>query len=151
MDDDGVMAMSNVVEFRAGPSFLVRAVWYVFIGWWLTGIVMTVAWAAAVIIIGLPLTFWLVNRIPTVLTLRPRVEQYGLVTGSDGITRHERVTTEQDSIGLRALYFILIGWWASALWMAVSYVFMATIVGIPIGVMMANRLPYVFSLHRGYA
>ena len=44
-----------------------------------------------------------------------------------------------------------VGWWASFLWMAVSYVLMLTILGIPLGMMMVNRLPFVFSLHRGYA
>lgn len=39
----------------------------------------------------------------------------------------------------------------AAIWMAVSYFFMLTIIGIPIGLLMTNRLPFVFSLHRGYA
>ena len=80
------MAAPAIVELKTGPSILVRAVWYVLIGWWLTGIVMSLAWFLAITVIGLPLTFYLVNRIPTVLTLRPRHEQYELVTGADGVT-----------------------------------------------------------------
>lgn len=85
------------------------------------------------------------------LTLRPRRERFALVTGADGITRHQRVATEQSSLVIRLAYFVVIGWWLSALWMAASYVLMLTIIGIPFGLMMVNRLPYVFSLHRGYA
>ena len=49
------------------------------------------------------------------------------------------------------VWFIFAGWCASLAWMVVSYFFMLTIIGIPLGLMMVNRLPFVFSLHRGYA
>jgi len=142
---------AQVVELKTGPNMLVRAVWYVLIGWWLTGFVMGLAWFLGVILIGLPISFYLINRVPTVLTLRPRREQYEIVTGVDGVARYQRIATEQSSFGIRLLYFVLVGWWASFAWMVVSYFFMVTILGIPIGLMMANRLPFVFSLHRGYA
>jgi len=145
------MAAPAIVELKTGPHILVRAVWYVVVGWWLTGLVMGIAWFLAITIIGLPLTFYLVNRIPTVLTLRPRAEQYELVTGADGVSRYQRLETEQSSLPIRLVYFLVIGWWASLAWMAVSYVLMLTILGIPLGLMMVNRLPFVFSLHRGYA
>ena len=55
----------SVAEQKTGPGLLVRALWFVFIGWWLTGIVSAIAWFAMVTIIGLPLGIWLINRIPT--------------------------------------------------------------------------------------
>ena len=128
-----------------------RVVWYLFVGWWLTGIAMAIAWLAAIVIIGLPLSFWLVNRIPTVLTLRPRRQQFVMVTGADGVTRMQSLATKQTAVVLRIVYFVCVGWWASFLWMVVSYVLMLTVLGIPLGMMMVNRLPFVFSLHRGYA
>jgi uncharacterized membrane protein YccF (DUF307 family) len=140
-----------IVELKTGPSMLVRAVWYVLIGWWLTGFVMALAWVLAITIIGLPITFYLVNRIPSVLTLRPRAQQFELVTDADGVTRYKRIATEQSSLLLRLLWFVFIGWWASLAWMIASYLLMLTIIGIPLGLMMVNRLPFVFSLHRGYA
>jgi uncharacterized membrane protein YccF (DUF307 family) len=141
----------TVVELKTGPSLLVRAVWYILVGWWLTAFVMGLAWFLAVTIIGLPVTFYLVNRIPTLLTLRPRYEQYAVVAGPDGIMRHERIATEQTAWPVRLLYFLVIGWWLSLLWMVLSYALMITILGIPFGLMLVNRLPFVFSLHRGYA
>jgi uncharacterized membrane protein YccF (DUF307 family) len=140
-----------VVAVQTGPHILVRIIWYFLVGWWLTGIVMAVAWVAAITIIGLPISFWLVNRVPTTLTLRPRRQQFVVVAGADGVTRQVRVATPQSPILIRLLYFILVGWWASAIWMFVSYLLMLTIIGIPLGMMMVNRLPFVFSLHRGYA
>jgi uncharacterized membrane protein YccF (DUF307 family) len=145
------LAAPAIVELKTGPHILVRALWYLVVGWWLTGIVMGLAWFLALIVIGLPISFYLVNRVPTVLTLRPRYEQYELVTGPDGVTRYERLETEQSPLLYRVVYFVLVGWWASLVWMAVSYVLMLTILGIPLGLMMANRMPFVFSLHRGYA
>jgi uncharacterized membrane protein YccF (DUF307 family) len=139
-----------IVELKTGPSMLVRVVWYLLVGWWLTGFAMAIAWAAGVLIIGLPLSFYIINRIPTILTLRPRRERYTLVTGADGVTRYERIATEQTSLLIRFAYFILIGWWLSAFWMAGAWALMVTIIGIPLGMMMVNRLPFVFSLHRGY-
>ncbi len=145
------MATPAIVELKTGPHILVRAVWYIVVGWWLTGFVMALAWVLAITVIGLPIGSYLINRIPTVLTLRPRNEQYELVTGADGVTRYERLETEQSSVPIRLLYFIVIGWWASLLWMIASYLLVLTILGIPLGLLMANRLPFVFSLHRGYA
>jgi len=112
------VSAGQVVELKTGPSLLVRAVWYLLVGWWLAGVILAIAWIAAVPIVGLPLMFYLVNRVPTVLTLRPRREQYAMVTGSDGVTRYERIATEQSGL---------------------------------LGLMMVNRLPFIFTLHRGYA
>ena len=145
------MGQTRVLEVKTGPPILVRIVWYLLVGWWVTGIAMAIAWLAAIVIVGLPLSFWLVNRIPTMLTLRPRREEYLVVTGTDGVTRMQKLATQQTGVLLRIVYFVLIGWWLSALWMAGSYVLMLTILGIPLGMLMVNRIPFVFSLHRGYA
>jgi len=145
------MAAPAIVELKSGPHILVRIVWYLAVGWWLTGIVMGIAWLLAITVIGLPLTIYLVNRVPTVLTLRPRAQQFQLVTGADGVTRYQRLATEQSGLLVRLVYFLLVGWWASLAWTAVSYLLMLTVLAIPLGLMMVNRLPFVFSLHRGYA
>ncbi|MGI9112019.1 MAG: hypothetical protein ACR2GT_07465 [Gaiellaceae bacterium] len=47
-------------------------VWYLLVGWWLTGISLTIAYIAGLTIIGLPLAFWVFDRTGTILTLRPR-------------------------------------------------------------------------------
>jgi len=142
---------SGVMEYKTGPNILVRIVWYLLVGWWLTGLTMALAWGVALTVIGLPLSFYLVNRVPPVLTLRPRREQFVSVTDDHGVTRYQRLRTEQTTPLLRVLYFVLVGWWASAIFMAVAYLAMLTIVLIPVGLALVNRLPFVFSLHRGYA
>ena len=57
-------------EGSQGPGLLVRTLWFIFIGWWLTGLVNVVAYVIALTIVGLPLAFMIFNRLPTVLTLR---------------------------------------------------------------------------------
>ena len=54
-----VASSSPVVIARhsEGPPLLVRALWFIFIGWWLTGLVNVLAYLIALTIIGLPLAF----------------------------------------------------------------------------------------------
>lgn len=118
-------------------SLLTRALWFVIVGWWLTPIVLNVAWFLNVTIIGIPLGIKLINLVPTVLTLRePRS-----LSEAD-------YAPDQHSLAIRALYFVLVGWWASFIWANAAVLISLTIVGLPIAIWMANRLPYVTSLYR---
>lgn len=51
-------------------NIVLRALWFVFVGWWLSGIVMTIAYALCMTIIGLPIGFLMFDWVPGVLTLR---------------------------------------------------------------------------------
>jgi len=50
-------------------SVLVRALWFVFVGWWVTPIVVNTAWLLNVTVVLLPIGIKLINLVPTVLTL----------------------------------------------------------------------------------
>ena len=39
-------------EVKTGPGLLVRAIWFILVGWWLTGFVSALAWGAMVTITG---------------------------------------------------------------------------------------------------
>ena len=47
----------------------IRAIWFIFVGWWAGAIYMGIAWFLCVIIITLPVGLWLFNRIGAVMTL----------------------------------------------------------------------------------
>ena len=73
------------------PLSALRILWYLLIGWWLTGISLAVGYVAGLTIIGLPLAFWIFNRTGTILTLRPRT-QTTTTSVSDGVTTITRST-----------------------------------------------------------
>jgi uncharacterized membrane protein YccF (DUF307 family) len=120
----------------ADRSLLVRALWFVFIGWWATPVVVNVAWFLNATIIGIPLGIALINLVPTVLSLKEPRER----ATHDGRSQH--------SLLVRAVYFIFVGWWLSWFWANAAAFLAVTIIGLPIAFWMFNRLPYVTSLYR---
>ncbi len=130
-----------VVQSR-GPSILVRAIYFLFIGWWLGGIVSGLAYVCVLTVIGLPLGLWLINRLPGVITLRPqeqnwRVEGNMLVQGQ-----------VQRPFLQRAIYFVLVGWWLCGLWLTLAYLCLLTILLFPVSFWMYNRVGAVTTLYR---
>ncbi len=47
---------------------------------------------------------------------------------------------------LRILYFFLFGWWATGVWINVAWFLNLTIIGLPMGLWMLNRVPQVLTL-----
>lgn len=50
--------------------FIVRAVWFFAIGWWLALLCFKVGYILCLTIVGMPLGVWFLHRIPEALTLR---------------------------------------------------------------------------------
>ncbi|SFF78191.1 Inner membrane component domain-containing protein [Halopelagius inordinatus] len=118
-------------------SLLVRALWFVLVGWWATPVVVNLAWALTVTVVLAPVGIKLVNLVPAVLTLKePRSR-----TVPDA-------ARGQRSLLVRALYFVLVGWWLGFVWANVASFLAVTVVGLPVAIWMLNRLPAVTSLYR---
>jgi uncharacterized membrane protein YccF (DUF307 family) len=66
---EGTIVRVEQSELRQYP-FLLRAIYFLLIGIWFSGIWMSIAWFASVTIIGLPLAIWMFNRVPAITTLR---------------------------------------------------------------------------------
>ena len=64
---------------------------------------------------------------------------------------YQRASTEQYSILVRAIWFLLVGWWLSGIVMGVAWILCVTLILFPLGLMLINRVPFIYSLHRGYA
>ena len=66
-----VSANGRLVDVnRQQHPFLLRAVYFLLIGWWWSAIVIVVAYTFALSILGLPIAFWLFDRVPGAVTLR---------------------------------------------------------------------------------
>lgn len=122
--------------------FLVRALWFVFIGLEVTFIWILVAWLLNVTVVGLPLGLWMIERVPQVLTLKSRAGGY--MVDRSGRTRF--VKPRQTNFFLRAIYFVLFGWWVSLLWSLGAYLLCVSIIGLPLGYLMLTSLPFVTTL-----
>jgi uncharacterized membrane protein YccF (DUF307 family) len=120
-----------------------RAVWFVLVGWWLALFTIVIAYLCLLTIVGLPAAFWLFDRMPLVLTLKPRSEW-----SADEVSGTITQGPEQLSFVVRAAYFLLAGWWFSAIWIAGAYVLCVTVIGIPVAIGMLNVLPAVVTLQR---
>jgi uncharacterized membrane protein YccF (DUF307 family) len=129
------------VEVKS-PSLILRVIWFVLVGWWLAGILSVVAWALNATIIGLPFGLWIINRLPLAATLRSPSSLYRV---DEGVLRAGR---EQHPLLIRAIYFVLIGWWLSGIWMAVAYALLLTIIGMPGAFWMYGRIGAVTTLYR---
>ncbi len=125
--------------------FLLRVIWFFVLGWELTAVWILIAWALNLTIIGLPLGLWMIDRVPQVLTLKARSGTW-ITDGKSG--RSWFAGTRQPPFVLRALYFVVIGWWFSLIWAIVAYVLCLTIIGAVLGLPMLNALPFVTTLHR---
>lgn len=117
-------------------SLPVRILWFVFVGWWATPIVVNLAVFFFFTVVGIPVGIILINNVPRVLILQPKREF------------DPDADAEQPSLPVRAVYFVFIGWWLGLLWGNVASVLAVTVIGLPIAIWMLNRLPYVVSLYK---
>jgi len=145
------MTTQNVqyVTSQSGPGLLIRVLWFLFIGWWLGLIWVLIAWFFNLTIIGLPLGLFMINNIPQVMTLKPARIQT-VVDVHNGTQVLRQLPLEQPPFLLRALYFIVIGFWFSLVWMLLAWLISLVTLGLafPISFWMFNRVPCVTTLAR---
>ncbi len=132
-----------------GPGCLIRILYFIFVGLWLGGIVTIAAWVLNITIIGLPLGLWLLNRLPQIMTLKPAPIQ-GKVTIVDGKVIYRQSTLPARPFLLRALYFLLIGWWFSLIWLIMAWLLtgLSLGLGLPLAFWMFDQVPALTTLAR---
>ena len=132
---------------RRGPGCIVSSLWYILVGWWASFVAVTVAWFCMSTVIGIPLGVAIINSIPKIVALRePSQAGVQIITLSD--TTVIATGQIQHNIIIRAIWFLLVGWWLSAACMYVAWLLCATIIGMPAGFWLFDRVPMVLSLRR---
>jgi uncharacterized membrane protein YccF (DUF307 family) len=124
-----------------------RALYFIFIGWWAGLIWLNIGYFFVLTVIGLPVGLIMLNRLPAVLTLQPASQHVNInITG--GTTNINIGGAQQVNFLIRAVYFIFIGWWAGLLLAWVAYLLFVLLVTIPVGVLLLNMLPTVITLRK---
>jgi uncharacterized membrane protein YccF (DUF307 family) len=137
-------AMPHMMMQQQQPAaWWIRALWFLFVGLWIGGVWMTVAWVAMLTIVGLPLGLWMINKMPEVMTLRP-TQQKLMMLQMQGM--QIQVQKAEQPFMLRALYFVFVGWWASLLWIGIAWAMAATMIGLPLSFIMFERTAAVATL-----
>lgn len=129
---------SPTLVVRSQPGCLVQLVYFVFIGWWLGAIAVSLAYLLLLTVIGIPLGVMIINNVPYLMALR-RTEPAISYLGS---------RTEQHNFLVRALWFVFIGSWATFIWLGIAYLLCCTLIGMPIGFLMFDKAPMLLTLHR---
>lgn len=132
---------------RGGPGCLISILWFIFIGSWLSFFWSVIAWIMIVLIIPMPIGLAMLHRVPLIASLRQPTREYVMATEGTA-TRIQEMPLRQHPFIIRAIYFLLIGWWFSFLWMSTAWLTTATLILMPIGIWMMNRLPAVATLQR---
>jgi uncharacterized membrane protein YccF (DUF307 family) len=142
--------ITQITVKQPGPSFVIRALWYLFIGYWLGFCWLNLGFFFCLTIIGLPLGLVMLNRLPQVMTLRMPNQQVS-VTIAPGVTNINIGPSQPKQVDMliRVIYFLLVGWWAGYLWALTGYLLCALLITLPLGIIMLNNLPMVLTLRKG--
>jgi uncharacterized membrane protein YccF (DUF307 family) len=128
-------------------SFVVRALWFLFVGWWLSAAVIALGYLSCWTLIGIPIGFKLFNIVPQALTLRQRTVT-AHVAEQNGAQVIQFGDEKQRPLWQRIIYFLLIGFWFGAIWSVIGWMFSVILLTLPLGVWMLNRIGAVMTLHR---
>jgi uncharacterized membrane protein YccF (DUF307 family) len=121
-------------------DIMVRAVYFLLIGVWASQLWIIFAWLISLTVVGLPIAGAMVRVLPQVAFL----SNHRIQTTRRPKSEH----TPQTAFGLRALYFLLIGWWVSLIWLQLAWVAGITIIGLPLSLAMFSFTPTVGTLAR---
>jgi uncharacterized membrane protein YccF (DUF307 family) len=127
------------VVVRDRPGCLLQLLWFVFVGWWLGLFAVVFAYFMFALVITIPLGVLVLNNLPELIALRPAPRL---------ITPYGSVEVQQYNILLRAIWFVLVGWWLTALVLALGYVLCLTIIGMPLGFVLFDIAPAALTLRR---
>lgn len=127
--------------------FLARALWFVCIGWWLSGLTIIVSYIFLGLIFTIPVGIKLLHQVPKIQTLRDRTREFQTHIVNGQVVIREG-TVAQRPFWMRALWFLCIGWWLTAIWLVVAWLLSLPIITLPASIMMIDRAPGILTLQK---
>lgn len=127
------------VFVKRQPGCLIQILWFVFVGWWLGALAIAFAYLMFDLIITIPIGIAIVNRVPELMALRSPPTM---------VTYLGQISVPQRPFWLRALWFLLVGWWLAGLVMALGYALCLTLIGMPLGFWLFDVTPELLTLRR---
>lgn len=121
------------------PNVLLQLLWFVFIGWWVGLAAIVFAYFMFLFVVTIPLGVMVLNMLPELVALRPERRV---------VTPYGSVRAPQHNFLVRIIWFVFVGWWLAALFLAAGYVLCLTIIGLPFGFMLFDAAPWALTLRR---
>ncbi len=115
------------------PNILLRLLWMIVIGWWLSAIFYIIAAILTLLIVTSPLGMMVVQKIGWAFSLYSEEQPIG-------------AKNKQPSFILRFLYFIVIGWWLGGIALSIAWILGISIIGLPLSFMIMNRMGKIMTL-----
>lgn len=127
-------------------GFIVRALYYIFIGWWFGLFWALLSWLMYASVIGAPLGAIMLNRVPGAISLKAREKQARVFAdGSGYAVKQEKLP--QYAWWVRVLYYP-IGLVLSLFVILIAWVLTAALITLPIGIWLFGKVPAVATLAR---
>lgn len=149
------MASTQMTASPPGPpvvvkvkshGFLVRALYYIFIGWWFGLVWALLSWLMYATVIGAPIGAKMLNMVPGAISLKAREKRAEVVTNPAGYNV-QQVKLQQHAWWVRVLYYP-IGLVLSLLVILLAWLLCAFLITLPLGIILFNQVPAVASLSR---
>jgi uncharacterized membrane protein YccF (DUF307 family) len=128
-------------------GLFVRALYFIFIGWWFGLLWALLSWVMYATVIGAPLGAVMMNQVPGAISLKAK-EQHIAVVPEPGGYAAGRIRVRQRPLWARILYYP-IGLVLSLLLILLAWLLCVLVITIPLGILLFNKVPVVASLHRG--
>ena len=127
-------------------GFIVRALYYIFIGWWFGLLWALLSWVMYATVIGAPIGAKMLNRVPGAISLKARDKNI-VVTGVGTGYQLKQVNRPQHAWWVRVLYYP-IGLVLSLVVILLAWLLCAALITLPLGIILFNKVPAVASLRR---
>lgn len=127
--------------------FIVRAIWFICVGWWLSGLAILASFFMFYLVLTIPIGIWLLHRVPQLQTLRDRTREFQTHIVNGNVVIREGTITQRP-FWQRALWFVFIGWWLTSIWVSIAWVISLFILPLPLSIVMIDRAPGILTLQK---